>query len=149
KGASAPIKAASAALLAAGMLAGAGSSAAYAVQRGPAYRGRLEFKIAGHKPGPRHATVTASGAFNASGYFFKKYAVLIFPHGRTTVHRTVEGTSNPPPDLNTCTFTIRQHGTFTVTRATGRYRGLQDSGTFRTTVHGRLRKIGPGRCGKL
>lgn len=148
-GVPAAIRAASAALLAVGMLAGVGLSAADAAQRGPAYAGRLVFKIVGRKPGPRHAAVTASGAFTASGYFVRKYAELVFPHGRITVRRHVAGTSNPPPNLNTCTFTIRQHGTFSVTRATGRYRGLHDTGTFRTTVRGRLRKIGPDRCGKL
>ncbi|MGI9004802.1 MAG: hypothetical protein ACR2FU_01125 [Streptosporangiaceae bacterium] len=145
----ATIRAASAALLAALMLAGTVSSAAYAAERGPAYAGRLEFRIIGRMPGPRHAAVTASGAFKAKGYFVRKDATLVFPHGRITVRRHIQSTSTPPPNLRTCTFTIRQSGTFGVIRATGRYRGLHDNGTFRTTLRGRLRKTGPDRCGKL
>ncbi len=51
------------------------------------------------------------------------------------------------PDLKTCRFKIVQKGTFAVTRATGRYRGLRDSGNFRTTLRGRLNQTGPNRCG--
>ncbi len=142
----ATIRAASAALVTAVMLAGAAPGAAMAAGRGPAYAGRLVFTIVGRMPGPRHASVTASGAFRASGYFVRKDATLVFPHGRITVRRNVQSTTYTPPNLRTCTFTIRQNGTFGVTRATGRYRGLHDNGTFRTTVRGRLRKTGTDRC---
>ncbi len=145
----AAIRAASAALLTATIAAGAAYSPAYASERGPAYAGRLEFRIVARMPGPRHAAVTASGAFKASGHFVRKDATLVFPHGRITVRRHIQSTSEPPPNLRTCTFTIRQSGTFGVIRATGRYRGLRDDGTFTTTLRGRLRKIGPGRCGKI
>src|SRR5579871_4260008 len=145
----ATMRAAGAVLVTAIALAGALSSTAYAAQRGPAYAGRLEFRIVSRFPGPRHAAVTASGAFKASGYFVRKHATLVFPHGRIEVRRRITSTSEPPPNLRTCTFTIRQAGTFAVSRATGRYRGLRDSGTFRTVLRGRLRKLGPSRCGKI
>ncbi|HEX9065289.1 MAG TPA: hypothetical protein VF843_09280 [Streptosporangiaceae bacterium] len=143
------LTAAALSLLTTGLLAGAASSPAYAAARQPGFAGRLEFRIVSRLPGPRHAAVTASGAFTASGYFIRKQATLVFPHGRITVARHIQSTSEPPPNLRTCTFTIRQSGTFAVTRATGRYRGLRDSGTFSTTLRGKLRKLGPDRCGKL
>lgn len=143
------IRAASAALLAAAVLAGAASSSAFAAQRAPGYRGRLVFRIVSRVPGPRHAAVTASGAFKASGYYVRKHATIVFPHGRITVRRHIESRSEPPPNLRTCTFSIRETGTFAVTRATGRYRGLRDAGTFRTVLRGKLRKTGRDRCGKL
>ena len=145
----ATIRAASAALLATAMLAGAAASSAEAADRGPAYAGRLVFRIVSLHPGPRHAAVTASGAFKARGYFVRRHATLVFPHGRITVRRHIESRSEPPPNLRTCTFSIRETGTFAVTRATGRYRGLRDSGTFRTVLRGKLRKTGHDRCGKL
>jgi hypothetical protein len=143
------IRAASAALLAAAMLAGVASSSADAAVRGPAYAGRLVFRIVSRHPGPRHAAVIASGAFKAKGYYVRKRATMVFPHGRITVRRDIESKSERPPNLRTCTFTIRESGTFRVTRATGRYRGLRDAGTFRTVLRGRLRKTGPDQCGKL
>ena len=143
----AAIRAAAAALLTAATLAGAAGGAAYAAENGPAYAGRLVFRIVARMPGPRHAAVTASGAFKARGYFVRKDATLVFPHGRVTVRRHILSTTYTPPNLSTCTFTIRQNGTFAVIRATGRYRGLHDTGTFRTTLRGQApqERTGPVR----
>jgi hypothetical protein len=114
---------------------------------GPAYAGRLVFKIVATVPGPRRATAQAWGAFKASGHFIRKTATITFPKGRIIVHRHVDKTTYDGPNLQTCRFTIVQRGTFSVKRATGRYRGLHDSGHFTSRLHGRLKKTGPGRCG--
>lgn len=109
--------------------------------------GREVFKIAGTMPGPLHARVTAKGAFSADGYFFRKKASLIFPKGQLVVRRDVLSTSEKPPNLATCWFKITQSGTFSVSHATGKYRGLRDSGQFWTHVAGRLQRTGPDQCG--
>lgn len=109
--------------------------------------GREVIKITGTIPGPRHAQVTAKGAFSANGYFLRKKASLIFPKGRLAVRRHVLSTSYKPPNLATCWFKIRQHGTFRVFYATGTYRGLRYSGQFWTHVAGRLKRTGQDQCG--
>jgi len=136
-----------AAVLAVTIVSGLAQTAVSAAERGPAFSGREVFKIVGRMPGPRHAAVTASGAFRASGVFIRKDATLAFPRGRIVVRRHVESTAYFGPDLSTCRFKIVQKGTFVVTKATGRFRGLHESGLFSTTVSGQLVRRGPGRCG--
>ena len=109
--------------------------------------GREVIKIVGKTPGPVHAKVTAHGAFKASGYFFRKKASLIFPKGRLVVKRHVVATRYRPPNLATCWFKISQRGTFRVSYATGRYRGLRYKGKFWTHFAGRLKRTGPSQCG--
>ena|ERR1700722_13260506 len=111
-----------------------------------AFRGKETIKIVGTKPGPRHAKITAKGAFHAKGYFVHHRAWLVFPKGRLAVHRTVESTSYSPPNLSTCWFKTTQSGTFRVFYATGRYKGLRYSGDFSTTISGRLKKSGSNQC---
>jgi hypothetical protein len=139
--------AAIAAVLAVTMASGLAQTAASAAERGPAFSGREVFKIVGRMPGPRHASASASGAFRASGVFIRKDATLVFGRGRIVVRRHVEQTAYYGPDLSTCRFKIVQKGTFVVTKATGRFRGLHESGRFTTTVSGQLVRRGPGRCG--
>lgn len=109
--------------------------------------GREVFKIVGTTPGPLHAKVTAKGAFTAHGYFLRKKASLIFPKGRIVVKRHVVSTTYKPPNLATCWFKISQKGTFRVSYATGRYRGMHDRGQFWTHVAGRLKRAGHDQCG--
>ncbi|HUZ54460.1 MAG TPA: hypothetical protein VMU94_18290 [Streptosporangiaceae bacterium] len=139
--------AAIAAVLAVTMASGLAQTAASAAERSPAFSGREVFKIVGRMPGPRHASVSAWGAFKATGVFIRKDATLAFRRGRIIVRRHVAQTVYYGPDLSTCRFKIVQKGTFVVTKATGRYRGLHESGQFSTTVSGRLVRRGPGRCG--
>jgi hypothetical protein len=113
----------------------------------PARHGRETFKIVATTPGPRHAPVYATGAFHAKGYFWRKRASLVFPHGRLAVHRNLLSTADNPPDLATCVFTARQTGTFTVFYATGWYKGLRYSGDFTTSITGHLKKTGHDQCG--
>jgi hypothetical protein len=115
--------------------------------RSPHIYGREVFTIVRVLGGPRHAPVTASGAFDASGYFVRKLASAVFPRGRVGIRRYVAGTSVSGPDLATCRFTITQTGTFRVTSATGRYRGIRESGQLTTVIRGRLKKTGHDRCG--
>jgi hypothetical protein len=112
-----------------------------------ALSGREVFKIVGTTPGPLHARVTAKGAFDAHGYFFRKKASLIFPKGRIAVRRHVLTTSYRPPNLATCWFKVQQHGTFRVAYGTGKYRRLRDNGQFWTHVAGRLQRTGHDQCG--
>ena len=139
--------AAAAAVLAVTLLTGMVQTAASAAARGPAFSGREVFKIVGRMPGPRHASASASGAFRATGVFIRKDATLAFGRGRISVRRHVGQTAYYGPDLSTCRFKIVQTGTFVVTKATGRFRGLRESGVFATTVSGQLARRGPGRCG--
>ncbi len=139
--------AAIAAVLAVTMASGLAQTAASAAERGPAFSGREVFKIVGRMPGPRHASASAWGAFKASGVYIRKDATLAFRRGRIIVRRDVEQTAYYGPNLSTCRFKIVQKGTFAVTKATGRYRGLHESGQFATTLTGRLVRSGPGRCG--
>lgn len=113
----------------------------------PALAGREVFKIVATVPGPRHAQVTAKGAFRAHGYFFRKKASLIFPKGRLAVRRHVLSTTVSPPNLATCWFKARQNGTFRVIYATGKYKGLRYSGQFWTHISGRLKSTGHDQCG--
>ena len=135
------------AVLAAAMVSGLTLTAANASVRSPAFSGREVFKIVGRMPGPRHAAASAWGAFTDSGVFIRKDATLAFRRGRIVVRRHVRHTAYYGPDLSTCRFKIVQTGSFVVTKATGRYRGLHDSGSFATTVSARLSRTGPGRCG--
>jgi hypothetical protein len=129
-------------------LAGTGALARQArPATSPAFAGREVFKIYGVRPGPRRPVVTASGAFSAKGAFNRKRATIDFPKGRIIVFRHVLHTSYFGPDLATCRFKIVQSGTFHVARATGRYRGVSETGTFRSTVRARLHRTGPDRCG--
>ncbi len=111
------------------------------------FRGKETIKIVGTMPGPRHAKVTARGAFHAKGYFVHHRAWLVFPKGRLAVHRSVTTTAFSPPNLATCWFKERQTGTFRVFYATGRYKGLRYSGQFWTNISGRLKKSGTDQCG--
>jgi hypothetical protein len=112
-----------------------------------ARHGTETIKITGTMPGPRHAVVTAKGAFKAKGYFWRKRASLVFPHGRLAVSRKVTSSTVNPPDLSTCVFTAKQYGTFSVFYATGWYHGLRYSGTYSTTITGHLKKLGDDQCG--
>jgi hypothetical protein len=114
---------------------------------GPALAGREVIKIVGTAPGPRHAQVTAKGAFDANGYFYRKKASLIFPKGRLAVRRHLLSTKVSPPNLATCWFKARQNGTFRVFYATGKYKGLRYSGRFWTHISGRLASTGHDQCG--
>jgi len=113
----------------------------------PAAAKREVIKIVNTMPGPKHGQVTAKGAFNARGYFLRKRASLVFPKGRLGVRRHVIGTVVSPPNLVTCWFKIRQHGTFRVFYATGAYRGLRYGGQFTTNFSGRLKRTGHDQCG--
>jgi hypothetical protein len=113
----------------------------------PVPAGREVIKIVGTTPGPLHAKVTAKGAFKARGYFFRKKASLIFPKGRLVVKRHLLVTRYRPPNLATCWFKIWQKGTFRVSYATGKYRGLRYSGRFWANVAGRLKRTGHDQCG--
>jgi hypothetical protein len=113
----------------------------------PAISGHEVFKIVGTTPGPRHAKVTAKGAFDANGYFFRKKASLIFPKGRLVVKRHVLSTTNTPPNLATCRFKVSQHGTFRVSYSTGKYRKVRFSGQYWSHVSARLKQTGPDQCG--
>jgi hypothetical protein len=143
-----------AAMLAATVFGGLTQTAASAFAREltpaalrPAFSGREVFKIVYRKPGPTHPTASAWGAFTAAGQFIREDATLVFPKGRITVRRHVLSTTYSGPDLTTCRFTIVQKGKFVVTKATGKYRGLHDSGKFATKLSGRLKRTGPSQCG--
>ena len=130
------------------LAAALGAAAALAAVRAPDFAGREVFKIVSRVPGPAHPVAYASGAFTAKGYLVRKRSALVFPKGTIVVRRSVQQTTFYPPDLETCRFKIVQRGSFRVTRATERYRGLRDSGGFVTTLHGRLRQTGGDRCGR-
>jgi hypothetical protein len=129
------------------VLAGTVTATASGFASAPARHGKETFKIVNTKPGPLHAPVTATGAFKAKGYFWRKKASLVFPHGRLAVHRTVTSSSVNPPDLSTCVFTEQQTGTFSVFYATGWYKGLRYTGTYTTRVTGHLKSLGDDQCG--
>ena len=124
----------------------ASASATPARLAGPAYSGREVFKIVARMPGPRHPTARAWGAFSATGHYIRKYGTLVFPKGKISVRRHVKKTTYSGPSLRTCRFTIVQRGTFVVRKATGRYRGLHESGHFTSRLYGRLKKTGTNRC---
>jgi|HubBroStandDraft_1064217.scaffolds.fasta_scaffold15458_4 hypothetical protein len=111
------------------------------------FAGREAIKIVSTIPGPYHASVSASGAFRAKGYYLRRKASLVFPKGRLAVHRQVLNTTYSPPDLATCVFKAQQSGTFSVFYATGEYRGLRYSGNFWTNITGHLKPSGQDQCG--
>jgi hypothetical protein len=124
----------------------AGAATVHPAHRAHRAHGKETIKIVMTQPGPKHAPAYASGAFKAKGYFFRKRANVIFPHGKLAVRRRLLSTTNYPPDLSTCTFRAAQTGTFDVFYATGWYRGIRYSGQFRTTITGRLKKSGSDQC---
>lgn len=129
------------------VLSTAGFAAAPGVPGTPARHGKETFKIVATTPGPMHAPVTATGAFKATGYFWRKRASLVFPHGRIAVRRHLTSTTVNPPDLSTCVFTAKQTGTFDVWYATGWYKGLRYNGDYTTYITGHLKKTGHDQCG--
>jgi hypothetical protein len=137
-----------AALAGAGLavLVTAGFAGASGAALGPARHGKETFKIVVTRPGPKHAPATASGAFKAKGYFWRKRASLVFPHGRIAIRRHLGDTTVNPPDLTTCVFTEQQTGTFDVFYATGWYKSLRYSGGFTTNITGHLKKSGHDQC---
>lgn len=129
-------------------LAGAAVPAAQAAPAGPAFFGKETFKIVAIADiGPKRPVATAHGAFDATGTYRRLHHSLAFPKGRIKISNTVTGTATSGPDLATCRFSIRTHGTFRVIRATGNYRSLRMTGTFRSVIHARYNRTGPGRCG--
>lgn len=139
--------AALAAALAAAMMSVLSPAALAAPSTSPAFYGREVFKIVTVRLGERRPAAVAWGAFHAKGVFLRRLGTFDFPKGRITVTRRVTSTVVHGPDLATCRFTIRQHGTFAVVRGTGRYRRLRESGTFNATVRGRYNQTGTNRCG--
>lgn len=132
----------------AGLAPAALAAPAVQAREAPAFSGREVYRIDHTVPGPYHATVRARGAFAANGVFIRRDAELRFPHGRIVVIRHLLRTSYIGPNLATCRFKILQSGTFHVARATGRFRGLREDGTFSTTLRARLKRTGPDRCGR-
>jgi len=130
------------------LAAALGHASALAAVRAPDFAGREVFKIVSRLSGPAHPVAYASGAFSAKGYFVRRRSALVFPKGTIVVRRSVQQTTFYPPDLETCRFKIVLRGSFRVTSATERYRGLRESGGFVTTLHGRLRRTGSDRCGR-
>ncbi|HUJ06425.1 MAG TPA: hypothetical protein VLX31_10005 [Streptosporangiaceae bacterium] len=136
-----------AAALAVGLACGPAPRALAAAWVRPALSGREVYKIVDRRPGPKQPVVTASGAFRSSGTYYPRSATLAFPRGRIIIARRPTRTSVSGPNLATCWFSIRQVGVFRVTKATGRFRGLRESGTYRTTISARYNRTGPRRCG--
>jgi hypothetical protein len=130
-----------------GLVVAMAGGLAPAAHAAPAFYGRETYKIVNVKPSSKPPVVTAWGAFKATGTYVRKYAALVFPKGRIIVSRHVTSTTFSRPDLSTCRFTIWQKGTFRVTRATGKYRGLRESGHFHSTIHGRYNQTGTNECG--
>lgn len=133
--------------LAAAMVSGL-TQVAHASAARPSFSGREVYKIVTVMPSSKLPVVTAWGAFKATGTFVRKTSTLAFPRGRIIISRHVTQTTVTRPDLATCRFTIWQKGTFVVTRATGKYRGLRESGRLASTIRGRYNRTGPDRCGR-
>ncbi|HXP20677.1 MAG TPA: hypothetical protein VN840_13625 [Streptosporangiaceae bacterium] len=112
----------------------------------PAIFGKEVFKIVSLAPAAKRPKMTAKGAFRAEGYFNRRLRTAVFPAGRIRISRYVLTTTYHGPNLRTCRFKIFQKGTFRVTRATGRYAGIRESGYFWTTISGRLGRVAPGEC---
>ncbi len=134
--------------LAVGLACGPARQALAATGVRSALSGREVYKIVDRVPGPKQPVVTARGAFRSIGTYYRRYATLAFPRGRIIIARQATGTSVSGPNLATCRFSIRQVGVFRVTKATGRFRGLRESGTYRSTIWGRYNRTGPQRCGR-
>jgi hypothetical protein len=133
-------------VMAAGVMAGL-APAAQAAAAQPAFHGRVIFTIYSNKPDPTKPPATARGAIKAKGHFYRRSATLAFPKGRIIIHRRLGAPHYSGPFFPSCRFTITQHGTFSIAKGTGRYRGLRGGGTFRTVIHGRYRSLGAATCG--
>jgi hypothetical protein len=130
------------------MVMGLAPAALAAPAARPAFFGHEVYKIVTVLHQPKHPVATARGAFHATGAFYRRHATLAFPKGRIKILRNVTRTTMSGPNLATCGFGIIQTGTFRVTKATGKYRGLRETGTFVSRLHGKYNRTGPGRCGK-
>jgi len=121
-------------------------SASASVTAGSAFSGREVFKIVTVRSGERHAHVTASGAFDARGYFVRRTGTAVFGGSKIQIRRHVLRKGRSGPSLRTCRLRIWLSGTFRVTRATGRFRGLREDGRFSTTISITLAKTGANSC---
>jgi hypothetical protein len=133
-------------LMAAGVMAGLAPAAQAAAAR-PAFHGRVTFTIYSNQPDPTKPPATARGAIKAKGHFYRRSATLAFPLGRIIIHRHSTAVHYYGPYFPSCRFTVTQHGTFSIVKGTGRYRGLEGGGLFHTVIHGRYRSLGGTTCG--
>ncbi len=80
---------------------------------------------------------------NASGT--KGVDAFIFANGKFTVKHTAK-TQKQSFNARTCFYSFSQTGVFTLSRGTGKYKGISGSGTFALTVIGIGPKLKSGAC---
>ncbi len=97
--------------------------------------------------------VQATGTLTASGYalagdFASARAVsrLVFRHGRLRLVTEEKQGSESVPNPSTCKFTEVFSGNYVIRGGTGRYGNASGSGTYVSTISGKLKKARGGGC---
>jgi hypothetical protein len=104
-------------------------------------------RIMSTKAASRRLSVIATGAFTAGGYDKpgRKIDTIVLPGGTFTFKRvstSFTGTDNP----KTCLITETDRGTFTLGGGTGKYAGIQGSGTYVASIVAVPTKNHAGQC---
>jgi hypothetical protein len=97
--------------------------------------------------------VTATGTLTATGYalagdFASSRAVtrLVFRHGRLRLVTKANQISASVPNPSTCKFTEEFSGDYVIRGGTGRYGNASGSGTYASSISGKLKKARGGGC---
>jgi hypothetical protein len=91
--------------------------------------------------------VRATGVLSARGYSVLGRKVtggrvvwLVFGRGSVRVVTKLASSSASPPNLTTCKFTESARGTYAIRGGKHRYADAAGSGSYVTTIHGRLKR---------
>jgi hypothetical protein len=120
------------AISAAAVLGGAGLAAASAR---PAASGTEHFQIMTTSATSSTDSVIATGVFVAGGVSHegKTTGTEVFPGG---TFRIVHSPGKGPQTFNpkTCLLTVSQHGTYTLSHGTGKYKGISGHGKYQISI---------------
>ena len=118
---------------AAGMVIGGAGLAAASTHTGVS--GTEHFQLMTTSPTSTTSSNIASGVFTAPGvdHSGNKVDTVDFPGGSFQIaHSKGTGTQNFNP--KTCLLTIHQHGTYRITRGTGKFAGISGHGHYRLNI---------------
>ena len=105
------------------------------------------FQIVSTSARSSRAPIIAYGAFAAHGVDHQgdKYDKIVTKRGTFRIyHSTGHGTTKLNPE--SCVIRVRQHGSYRISRGTGRFAGLTGHGTYRFWLVGIAARTSSGRC---
>lgn len=121
-------------IVAAGTIAVSGLTAASAAS--PAVSGTEHFQLVTAKNTTNNGPVIAYGLFNAGGkdkVTGSNTDTFVFSGGTFSVHHS-NGKGSQHFDPRTCVGLINQHGTFSLSKGTGKFAGISGAGTYHLRI---------------